>query len=85
MKGTLTECVQEFLKELFTCQTVHRDEIYEQGLAVYRARGGKASDEVLKRRCREALGDLSPSEQLSEWHGRTKYEGDNYWTISAPL
>ena len=85
VQGTLTEIVRDLLKELFTGQTVHRDEIYEQVIAVYRARGGKASDEILKRRCREALGDLSPSGQLSQRHGRTKYEGDGYWTISTPL
>lgn len=85
VKGTLTEIVRYLLKELFIGQTVHRDEIYEQVLDVYRERGGKESEEIIKRRCRDTLGDLSPSGQLSDRHGRAKYEGDGYWTISAPL
>ena len=85
VKGTLTEIVRDLLKELFTGQTVHRDEICERVLDVYRKRGGKESEEIIKRRCRDTLGDLSPSGQLSDRHGHAKYEGDGYWTISAPL
>ena len=85
VKGTLTEIVRDILQELFTGQTIHRDEIYEQVLDVYRERGGKESDEIIKRRCRDALGDLSPSGTLSDKHGCTKYEGEGYWTISASL
>ena len=82
---SLTEIVRDILKELFTGQTVHRDEIYKRVLDVYRERGGKESDEIIKRRCRDALGDLSPSGTLSDRHGCTKYEGDGYWTILASL
>ena len=82
---TLTTIIRELILEVFTGQTVHRDEIYKQILDVYRERGGKEFDEIIKRRCRDALGDLSPSGQLSDRHGRTKYEGGGYWTISAPL